>query len=181
MPSAPPAPSSSLVVPGTPTIQVLPPQPDPAVCEDPAPVPIRTPHIPPSTSQVQEVLPQTKPTPSLDIDMVWDEALEIASKELDDKNLPLYLTDLTSQLPGGNIKAVIEALDALQKDEKKKRLYYTWNGKKVVIVEHLGKFLKIAEPYSKIVDTAIQINPSVAAPVWAGVWAIMRVCIKPLC
>ena len=118
---------------------------------------------------------------SPDIDMVWAEALKIASEKLGDNNLPRYLTSLSSQLPGGNVRAVIEALDTLQKAEKDKRLYYTWNGKKVVIVERLGKFLKIAEPYSKIVDTAIQSNPQVAALVWAGVWAIMRVCIQPLC
>ena len=86
---------------------------------------------------------------------------------------------LTSQLPGGNIRAVIEALDTLQKAEKDKRLHYSWNGKKVVIVERLGKFLKTAEPYSKTVDKAIQSNP-VAALVWAGIWTIMRVCINLL-
>ena len=166
---------------GTPTIQVLPPQPEPAACEDPAPVPTCTSHIPSVTSHVQGVLPQAKPTPSPDIDMVWAEALKLASEKLGDNNLPLYLTNLSSQLPGGNIRAVIEALDCLQKAEKDKRLYYTWNGKKVVIVERLGRFLKIAEPYSKIVDTAIQSNPEVAALVWAGVWAIMRVCIHLRC
>ena len=113
--------------------------------------------------------------------MVWAEALKIANEKLGDNNLPLYLTNLTLQLPGGNIRAVIEALDTLQEAEKDKRLHYTWNGKKVVIVERLGKLLKIAEPYSKIVDTAIQANPEVAALVWAGVWTIMRVCIRPLC
>ena len=120
-------------------------------------------------------------TQSLDSDMVWAEALKIANEKLGDKNLPLHLMNLSSQLPGGNIRAVIKELDDLQKAEKDKRLHYTWNGKKVVIVERLGRFLKIAEPYSKIVDTAIQSNPEVAALVWAGVWAIMRVRIHPLC
>ena len=163
-------PCSPCALVSTPTIQVLSPQTEPTACEDPAP------------SQVQGVLPQTKTTQSLlDIDMVWAEALKIANEKLGDKNLPLYLTNLTSQLPGGSIRAVIEALDTLQKAEQDKRLHYTWNGKKVVIVERLGKFLKIAEPYSKIVDTAIQSHPEVAALVWAGIWAIMRVCIHLRC
>ena len=113
---------------------------------------------------------------SLDIEMVWAEALKIATVKLADNNLPRYLMNLSSQLPGGNCRAVIEALDTLQKAEKDKRLHYTWNGKKVAIVERLGKFLRTAEPYSKIVDKATQGNP-VAALVWAGIWTIMRVCI----
>ena len=123
---------------------------------------------------------QTKTTQSLDIDTVWAEALKIATEKLGDNNLPLYLTNLSSQLPVGNIRAVIEALDTLQKAEKDKQLHYTWNGKKVVIVERVGKFLKTAEKYSPIVGTAIQSKPEVAA-IWACVWATMRVCIHLLC
>ena len=119
--------------------------------------------------------------PGPDIDTVWTEALKIACGKLGDNNLPTYLTSLTSQLPGGNIRAVIEALVNLQKAEKDKRLHYTWNGKKVVIVERLGKFLKTAEKYSPIVGTAMQSKPEVAALVWACVWATMRVCIHLLC
>ena len=170
MPSGFMVPGSPCTPVGTPTIQVSPPQPEPTTaCEDPA------------ISQVQGVLPQTKTTQSLDIDTVWAEALKIATEKLGDSNLPFYLTNLSSPSPVGNIRAVIEALDTLQQAEKDKRLHYTWNGKKVVIIERLGKFLKIAEPYSKIVDISIQSNPGVAAPVWAGIWTIMRVCIYLCC
>ena len=165
-----PVPGSLCAPVDTPTIQILPPQPETSVCEDPAP------------SQAQGALPQTETAQSLDINIIWAEAMKIAEKKLGgNKDLPLYLKDLSSQLPGGNIRAVIEALDTLQKAEKDKRLHYTWNGKKVVIVEQLGKFLRIAEPYLKAVDTGIQHDPVVAAPVWAGIWTIMRVGIHLRC
>ena len=59
-----------------------------------------------------------------------------------------------------------------------KRWSYTWRGKKVIVVERLGKILKSVEKYSKVVDIAVQSNPQVTALVWAAVWAIMRVCIQ---
>ena len=130
------------------------------------------------------VRPQTKSTPVPEIiiepsSVVWAKALKIAEKKLSDNNLPfLDPTNLTSQSAGENIRAVVEALDTLQKDEKKKQWSYTWCGKKIMIVEHLAKILKTVAPYSKVVDTAVQSNPQVAALVWAGVWAIMRVCIS---
>ena len=109
--------------------------------------------------------------------MAWAAALKIAKTKLGD-SFPLELTNLT---PDDNIRSVIEALNTLQKDEKKKRWSYTWRGREVVIVERLGRILKIVEPYSKVVNTAIQANPQVAALVWAGVWAIMWVGIDLLC
>lgn len=122
-----------------------------------------------------KVQPETKSTSGPDIiDVAWAAALKIAKTKLGD-SFPLELTNLT---PGDNIRSVIEVLNTLQKDEKKKRWSYTWRGRKVVIVERLGRILKIVEPYSKVVDTAIQANPQVAALVWAGVWAIMRVGIN---
>ena len=79
------------------------------------------------------------------------------------------------------MEAVVKALHTLQEDDKKKRWSYTWRGKEIIVVEHLGKILKTAEKYSKVVDTAVQSNPQVSALVWAGVWAIMRVFINVLC
>ena len=108
--------------------------------------------------------------------MVWAKTLEITKKKLNDNNLPpLNLTNLTSQSAEEYINIVIEALNTLQEDEKKKRWSYTWRGKKIIVVERLGKILKIVEKYSKVVDTAIRSTPQVGALVWAGVWAIMRV------
>ena len=107
--------------------------------------------------------------------MVWAEALKIAKKKLNNNNLPLDLTNLTSESATENIEAVIKALHTLQEDDKKKRWSYTWRGKKVIVMERLGKILKCVEKYSKVVDTAIQSSPEVSALVWAGVWGIMRV------
>ena len=128
------------------------------------------------------VLPQTKstpvPEPSPHPSAIWVKALEIAEKKLSDNNLPpLNLTSLTSQSAEENIEAIVRALNTIQGDYKKTRWSYTWRGKQVIVVERLGKILKIVEKYSKIVDTAIQSDPGVAALVWAGVWGIMRVCI----
>ena len=122
-----------------------------------------------------------KPTPGPEIDVVWDKALKIARERLGNSNFLLSLTNPTSQSGGGNIRAVIEALDTLQEDEKKKRWTFTWRGEKVIIVDHLRRLLKAVEPYSTVVGTSIQGNPQLAAVVWAGVLAIMRVCINLLC
>ena len=171
-------PGSSSIVQGTsfasPTIYVSHQQPEPTSGA----------HVPSSTSGVQspartdvhiKARPQTKSTsgPGI-IDVAWAWALKIAKVQLGD-SFPLELTNLTPQPAGDNIRAVIEALNTLQKDEKKKRWSYIWRGREVIIAERLGKILKTVEPYSKVVDTAIQVNPQVAALVWAGVWAIMRV------
>ena len=167
-----------------PMIQVSHLQFQPIAREDPASPSSDTPHIPTSTSQVQrlaETNAHTKvptPIPGTDsIDLVWAEALKIATEKLSSKNLPHDLTNLTSQSAGENIRAVIKALDTFQKDEKKKRWRYTWRGKEVIIVERLGKILKTVESYSKVVVTVIQSNPQVSALVWGGVQAIMQVCI----
>ena len=111
--------------------------------------------------------------------MVWAKTLEIANKKLSENNLPpLDLSNLTSQSAEENIEAVVGALNTLHQDHKKKRWSYTWRDKEVIVVERLGKILKIVDKYSKVVDTAVQSNPEVSALVWAGVWAIMRVRIK---
>ena len=160
-------------------------QSEPITSENPAPPLACTSLIPASTSQVQDlaqtdehtkVPPQTKPTlrPAI-IDAVWSKTLKIADKKLRDNNLPFSLTNLASQLKEESIEAVINGLDTLQKDEKKKRWRYTWRGREVIVVERLGKILKIVEKYSKVIDTAIQSDPGVTSLVWAGVWAVMRV------
>ena len=168
------APSASLI---TSIIQASHSQSKPTTNENIAPLSTCSPT---STNNIQALLKtdRTKSTPGLDV--VWAEALKIAEKKLSDNNLPLDLTNLTSQSSGENIKAVIEALDALQKDENKKRWAYTWRGKEVIVVEHLGKILKAVQPYSKVVDAAIQVDLRVTALVWAGVLALMRVGIHIL-
>ena len=114
--------------------------------------------------------------PSSQSSMVWAKALEITKKKLSNSSLPpLDITNLTSQSAEENMAAVVQALNIAQEDDKKKRWSYTWRGKEVIVVERLGKILKSVEKYSKAVDTAIQSNPQVAALVWAGVLAIMRV------
>ena len=176
----------------TPTIQVSHSQPEPTSSGNPEPLStcLSSPFIPSSTSQIQafaktgvhiNVLPGTKSAPGPNIvDVAWAEAMKIAKEKLGD-TFPLELMNLTPQPAGDNIRAIIGALNTLQTDEKKKQWSYTWRGKKVIIAERLGRILKIVEPYSKVVDTAIQVNPQVAALVWAGVWAIMRVGINLLC
>ena len=47
-------------------------------------------------------------------------------------------------------------------------------------MEHVGKILKSVDKYTKVVDTAISSNPQVGALVWAGIRAIMQVCIDLL-
>ena len=74
------------------------------------------------------------------------------------------------------MKAVVNALNMSQEDDMKKRWSYPWRGKKIIVVERLGKILKHVEKYTKVVDIAIQSNPQVSALVWAGIWVILRVC-----
>lgn len=108
---------------------------------------------------------------------VWSKTLEIVEKKLLKHKLPPLINTIpTSQSARENIRAVVGALNTFQKDEEKKQWSYTWRGKEVVIVDHVGKILKTMEPYSKIVDTAIQSNPEVTSLVWGGVRAIMQVC-----
>ena len=148
-------------------------------------------NIPTSTSQIQTlvktdvhtVCPQTKPTPAPGVaepspysSVVWAKALDIAKKTLCDNNLPpLDIINLTSQSAEENIEAVVNALNTLQQDEKRKRWKYTWRGKEVIIVENLGKILRCVEKYSRVVDTTLQGSPQVSTLVWAGVRAIMQV------
>ena len=125
--------------------------------------------------------PVLGPAPKDPSSEVWAKALEIAKKKLGDNNLPpLNLKNLTSQSAEENIEAIVKALNTVQEDDKRKRWTYTWRGKEVIFVEHLGKILKRVEKYTKVVDTAIQRNPQVSALVWAGIWAIMRVRIDVL-
>ena len=119
------------------------------------------------------VLPQTKPTPSsstaelLSHSALWTNALKIAEQKLSNSKLPpLNLSHLISDSAEGNIGSIIEVLKDVQGDDKKER----WIG------ERFGKILKCIERYSKIVDTAIQANPQVAALVWAGIRGVIQVC-----
>ena len=141
----------------------------------------------PTAVDVQETeQPQTGPTsvpnviePSPPSAVVWTKVLKIVEKKLSDNNLPpLDLTNLTSRSAEENIEAVIKALDILQEENKVKRWRYTWRGKEVIVMERLGKILRIVERYSNLVNTAIQSRPEVTALVWSSVGAIMRVRIQ---
>lgn len=168
----------------SPSLLTLHPQPEPTANYNPLPLSTHAPHI--CTCQVQtsakavvdlEVLPQTTARPNImEPSSVWAKALEIADKKLSDNNLPpLDLTNLTSPSAEENIQAIVRALNTIQEDGKKKRWSYTWRGKKVIVVERLGKILKSMENYTKVADIAVQSNPKMAALVWAGVYAILRV------
>ena len=119
------------------------------------------------------VLPQTKPTPGpsttepepLLKSSIWTDALKLVEQKLRNNKLPPLNPQLNSDSAEKNIGSIIEALGGVQEDDKKKR----WIG------ERFGKILKCVEKYSKIVDTAIQANPQVAALVWAGIWGMIRV------
>ncbi|KAF8436093.1 hypothetical protein BGX38DRAFT_100554 [Terfezia claveryi] len=170
---------SSTISVSAPIVQISHSQSKSIASENPVPSSTYGSNIPTSSCQAQAsaaivvpaVPPQTKSA-----SQVWAKTLELAEKKLNDNNLPpLNPTNLTSQSAEENIEAVIKALNTVQKDDKKKRWSYTWRGKKVIVVERLGKLLKNVEKYSKVVDIAIQANPQVSALVWAGVWGIMRV------
>ena len=194
LPLASDAQGSSFISINTPIIQRLHPQSEPTASETSATVSPLTcaPYIPTSTYKVLALaetgvhataLPETKSTPGPDVietssffSGVWAKALEIAQKKLSEHKLPLLdLLNLTSETAEENIQAVIKGLHTLQEDDKKKRWSYMWHGKEVIVVECLGKILRSAEEYTKVVDTVIQTNPQLSAIVWAGVWAILRV------
>ena len=115
----------------------------------------------------EAVPPQTKPTPGpsttepLSKYSIWTDTLKLVEQKLPNTKLPHFNSDSAE----GNIDSIIKALKDVQGDDKKKR----WIG------DHFGKILKCVEKYSKIVDTAIQANPQVAALVWAGIWGMIRV------
>ena len=116
--------------------------------------------------------------PLLHSSVVWAEALKIAEKKLIENNLPpLNLTNLTSRSAEENIQAVVKGLHTLQEDNKKKQWSYTWRGKKFIVMEQWGKFVKSMEKYTQVVNAATQALPKVGALVWASILAIMQVCI----
>lgn len=105
---------------------------------------------------------------------VWTKTLEITKTKLSENGLP----SLTSQSSGKDIWAVIDSLNALQKDDEKKRWSYTWGGKEILFVDCVRKILKPVQHYAKIVDTMISSDPQVAALVWGGISAIIQVRIS---
>lgn len=112
--------------------------------------------------------------PSLHSSVVWAKAIEIAGKKLGERGLPpLDLTNLPSAEE--NIQAVVEGLNTLWEDNKKKQWSYTWRGRRFITVEQWGEILKSMEKYTKAVDTATQALLKVGALVWASVLAIMQV------
>ncbi|RPB18291.1 hypothetical protein L211DRAFT_831763 [Terfezia boudieri ATCC MYA-4762] len=174
--------SSSITV-SAPIVQISHPQSESTASENPAPSPTRGSNIPTSSCQAQasaEIVVQAAPPPQTkSATQIWDEALKLAEKKLKDNNLPpLKHTNLTSQSAEENMDAVVNALNAVQEDDKKRRWRYTWRGKEIVVVERLGKILENVGQYKKVVDTAIQSNPQVSALVWAGVRAIMQVALN---
>lgn len=143
----------------------------------------------PAVTDVQAAVPtKTMSTPNSDViessphsSAVWDKTLEIVRNKINDYNLPLAsLEDFTiqsqSQSAEDNIRAVVKALDALQKEDKEKRWKYTWRGKEIIIVERLENIRKNMDQYLNIVGTAIQSSRQ-GALVWAGIMMIMQVSI----
>ncbi|KAF8428005.1 hypothetical protein BGX38DRAFT_435818 [Terfezia claveryi] len=180
---APGAQGSSTISVSAPIVQISHSQSESITSENPAPSSTYGSNIQTSSCQAQasaEIIVQAAAPPQTKSALqVWAKALEFAEKKLADNNLPpLNLTNLTSQSAEENIEAVIEALNTVQKDHKKKRWSYTWRGKEVIVVERLGKILKEVEKYSKVVDIAIQAKPEVGALVWAGVRGIMQVALN---
>ena len=149
-----------------------------------APSSICVPQFPTSTPPLVQidaqtaVLSQARLSQALDVtapsslsSWVWTQALEIVKKKLSDDDLSsLNLINLSSQSAEENIEAVVEALQTSQEYHHNKRLSY-------FIMERLGKILKYVQKYSKVVGTAISSNPEVSALVWAGVLAMIQVCI----
>ena len=133
---------------------------EPIANNNPVPPSTYAPHIPTPTQAHPLVPPKLASAIEPPSHSVWTKALEIAKQKLSDNNLPpLDLTNLTSQSAEESIEAVVKALNTLQEDDKKKRWSYTWRGKKVIIVERVGKILRSIETYSKAVGTAIQSSP----------------------
>ncbi|RPB22623.1 hypothetical protein L211DRAFT_313484 [Terfezia boudieri ATCC MYA-4762] len=120
--------SSSITV-SAPIVQISHSQSESTASENPAPSPT-------SSCQAQasaEIVVQAAPPPQTkSVSQVWDEALKLAEKKLKDNNLPpLKHTTLTSQSAEENIEAVVNALNAVQEDDNKKRWSYTWRGRKL--------------------------------------------------
>ena len=125
-----------------------------------------------STLVTTQVLSANAQTPSSQVlAVVWKRSIQIAQEKLSEKNLPpLSLDDQTSQTTNDVIKLTI---GDLQRSIK-------WNSQRGARVERLGKILRTVEKYAKIVDTAIQHNPQFSSLVWAGIRAIVQVCLPYL-
>jgi len=71
---------------------------------------------------------------------------------------------------------VAELRAAQEAYENRQWWYKDRHGNEVSWVECLGQFLKSAEKYTRIVNTAIQHHPDITSLVWAGASAILQVC-----
>ena len=107
---------------------------------------------------------------------MWERTLAIANQKLIDSNLPpLDFENLKSQSAEENMQAVIRELETARAKNKKAQWHYSWRGRKIIVVERLGKILRGVQKYAPIVDTAIQHSPEVTALVWGGARAILQV------
>ena len=107
---------------------------------------------------------------------IWEKTLAIANQKLIDKNLPpLDLENLKSQSAEENMQSVIRELETARAKNKTTQWQYSWRGRKIIVVERLGKILRGVQKYAPIVDTAIQHSPEVTALVWGGARAILQV------
>ena len=148
----------------SPSTAVIVPKPEPNANKNPAP----SAYAPPSN-------PNVVTNSSSHSSDTWEKALEIAKNKLTENGLPqLDCTNLTSHSAEENIGAIVEGLNNLQKVSRENQWSYTWHGKKVVVMDSLGKILTIVRGYSVVVGAAAQSN-QVSALVWAGVQGIMRV------
>ena len=147
----------------------------------PSPSPSPSPSLSPTANNApcpSTSAPPLGPNPSPHSSQVWEKALEIADKKLRENGLPqLDRTSLPSQSAEENIGAVVKGLNTLQEVCRENQWSYTWHGKKIIVMDRLGKILTIVGGYSVVVGTAVQTD-HVGALVWAGVHGIMRVCIS---
>ena len=107
---------------------------------------------------------------------VWEKTLEIAKQKLIDNKLPPLDLD---KLAEGNIQCVIKGLETAHANAAAKQLRYEWQGREIIVVERLGKILKVVQGYKDIVDVGMQLHP-VTTLVWAGVTTGFQVCTTPL-
>ena len=112
--------------------------------------------------------------------VVWAQTLKLTEEKLKDNKLPpLDTTKLTSWSANENIGAAINSLNALWEDSQNKQWGYTArDGRKIIFVERLGKILRSMEPYTKIVDTAVQCDLITGSLVWGGIQVMIQVRIE---
>jgi hypothetical protein len=102
---------------------------------------------------------------------LWKHAQEIAKQKLPEDEWAHL-----SPSPEDTVAAALNAAEEAHKRAKEKRWsYIDKTGKKIFVVERVGRVLKIFEKYAVVVDTAIQHNPDITALVWGATRFILQV------